>query len=396
MAETTVAPQSDASPEVKTPGNIVGRGKPTLAQPANVQPAAPENNEGAAAPAAATTAASPTETITPEINDDQLKELLKAKGIELDEKGIEGLKEKLAPAPAAAAPAPEPTAEEKAKAEAAMEKRMLDFFIANGGTAESFVAFKQIASTDLKSLSEAEIRHELKEAGFDEDEIKAVLTERYYQINPEELKWDEDGEESEEDFKKRKAAIEKKIAFGSKKLETKGSYRKKEAEAALNALREAIKLEDLQQEEEAKHSKRVEEVFTKIPRKFTFELGKAGENGPDIPPVEYELSDQDIADVQSVLSDPAKRKQFLYNEDNSLNVESLSKVMLRNKILEAALKNAYIKGDDLGSKREVEKFEKIFPGRTAKEIGVGGATGAGQNARKGHLVSRGKPEVVRP
>lgn len=406
MSETQVAPQSAASTEEKkpVPGNIVSRGPSAPVQftvPGQQQtsPADTGGEAGGAAAGAAelteeqkTAAAEAEKNKLPELSDEQLKELLKGKGIELDDKGFEGLKEKLNPAAAAAAP--EDVEAEKVKAEGAFEKRMLDFYIANGGTAEQFVAFKQVAATDLKALSESQIRSELKEANFTDEEITAVMVERYYQINPEELVRDED-KETEEEFLKRKSQIEKKIAFGSKKLETKGSYTKKQAEGALNTLREAVKLEDLQKEEESKHSKRVEEFFTKLPRKIKFELGKAGENGPDLPPIEYEINDADIASVHDVLKDPVKRKQFLYNEDNSLNLDNVASVMLRNKYLESALKDAYLKGDDLGSKREVEKFEKVFPGRTAKDIGVGGATGGNQNARKGHIVSRGAPEPVR-
>lgn len=391
MEQTKAAPPSDAPVE----GKIVSAGKPapvvfTIPSPTNDAAAGETAEEKEARELAE-------KNKLPELSDDQLKELLKGKGIELDDKGFDGLKEKLKPA--APAPAPEDVAAEKAAAESAFENRMLNHFIANGGTAENFVALKQVAAADLKSLSASEIRREMKEAQdkdgkplFDDDAIALVIKERYYQINPEEL--EQGDNETTEEFEKRKSLTEKKIAFGANKFESKSSHIKKQAEDALNTLREVIKLDDSKKEEEVKHSKRVEDFFTKLQKKITLELGKA-ENGNEIAPIEYVIPDEIVAEVKDVLTNPEKRNKFLYNEDNSLNLDNVASVMLRNKYLEALVKDAYLDGDDRGSKREVEKFEKIFPGRTAKDIGVGGVTGGNANARKGHIVSRGAPEPVR-
>lgn len=206
MEETKVAPQSDAKPEdkkVATAGNIVSRGPATSATFMNNGAFATTNDggagNGAAAAAADTketaeekTAREEKETLLknetpeqktvrefaeknkpPELTDDQFKELLKGRGIELDDKGIDGLKEKLKPATAAIAP--EEIEKQKAAAETAFEKRMLDYFIANGGTPENFVALKQVAAADLKALSESEAAREMRGAGFTEDQIKAIM-----------------------------------------------------------------------------------------------------------------------------------------------------------------------------------------------------------------------------
>lgn len=322
----------------------------------------------------------------PEVNDDQLKKLLESKGITLDDKGFEGLKEKLNK-PAETAKSPEDIAKEKEAQESAFEKRMLDHFIANGGTAENFVALKKIASADLKELSESEVRRELKENNFTDEEIATVLKERYYQINPEELEQDED--ESEEEFKKRKALIEKKIAFGAKKIESKSSHIKKQASDALAALKEAIKTEDSLVEDEVKLSSKVDELAPTLPRKMTFQLGKV--NDQEIAPVEYDVTEDDIAEVVATLKDTGKRNNILYNKDGDLNLESVSGLLLRNRILESALKATFI----AGSSRQVTEFEKRFPGRTAKDIGVGGTSGAAGQGRKGVIASRGAAEPVR-
>lgn len=403
MADTTVAPQSAASTEEKkpVPGNIVSRGKATLATPTNATQT-DENNSGAAGQSGATAelteeqklaAAEAEKNKLPELSDEQFKELLKGKGIELDDKGIEGLKEKLKPA---ASTAPEPTAEEKAAAEAALEKRMLDHFTSHGGTVENFVALKQIASADLKELSASEIRREMKANDFSEEEINIVLKERYYQINPEELVRDEDNE-TEEEFAARKKLIEKKIAYGSKKLESKSSHIKKSAEDALSNLRAAIQTEDLLKAEEVKHSTRVDELTATLPRKLSIELGE-GPKGQKLPTVEIDVTDEIISEVNATLkniNDAEKSKQFLYNTDNSFNLQNIAQVMIRNKILEAALQKTYLEGDKVGAERQVAEFEKIFPGRTAAAIGVGGNNSQSANARKGHIVSRGQPEPVR-
>lgn len=383
MAENQDGPQTATA----TPGKIVSAGAPVLAK---VNLPAQQGADPASNPAQPAAADPKAEVKLPDVNDDQLRELLKGKGIELDDTGFDGLKNKLTAAPAATTT--EPTAEEKAAAEAAFEKRMLDHAIANGISAESFVAFKQLASADLKELSVTTITKELKEAGFSDEDIKTVLVERYYQINPDELERDEDNE-TEEEFAARKKKVEQKAAYGAKKLEAKGASIKKKADEALHTLREAIKSDDLQKEDEVKHSKRVEDFFTKLPRKVTVELGKAAD-GQDIAPVEYVVSDEDIAEVQSVLQDSVKRKQFLYNEDNSLNLDNVASVMLRNKYLEKLAKDVYLKAEKAGATREVEKFEKLFPGRTAKDIGVGGAPAGGGQGRKGVIASAGKPEKV--
>lgn len=415
MEETKAAPQSDASTdEKKVAGNIVSRGSVSpVTFTTNTTPGtfATTNDIGAALTKTAEekTAREATELALkdetpeakvarelaeknkpPELTDEQFKELLKGRGIELDDKGIEGLKEKLKPADPAKAP--EDVQKEKVAAEAAFEKRMLDHFLANGGTPENFVALKQVAAADLKELSASEIRREMKEAKFSDEEIATVLKERYYQINPEELVQDDN--ETMEEFEKRKALTEKKIAFGAKKLESKSSHIKKQAEDALSTLREAIKFDDSEKEKEVQHSKRVEDFFAKLPKKVTVDLGKT-KDGQDIAPIEYVIPVELITDVMGTLKDPEKRNKFLYNEDNSLNLDNVASIMLRNKYLETLVKDAYLDGDTRGSSREVEKFEKIFPGRTAKDIGVGGTTGGNANARKGHIVSRGEPEPVR-
>lgn len=381
--------------EVKTPGKIVSAGSPTKA----VMNSAPVNlvedaggteltneQKPATAQAEAGTeltdeqkAAAAAANNLPELNDEQTNRIIaKALGIENFDGNIDAIKEKLKPATQAL------TDEQKAQADAAFEKRMLDHFLENKGTVEGFTALKQVAAADLTELSKQAITKELKDAGFDDNEISAVLVERYYQINPEELEIGDD--ETTAEFEKRKSDIVKKNAFGSKKLESRGSFIKKQAEDALGVLRESIKDMDLQKAEEASLSSKVDELATKLPRKLTFELGEA--NNQQIAPIQYDVSETDIADVVATLKDSEKRNQFLYNQDNSLNIDNIAQLMLKNKYLESALKVSYLEGGD----RQVSEFEKTFPGRKAAEIGVGGVAQGSGGGRKGHIVARGAPQ----
>lgn len=379
VAATTVA--APVAEPAGTPGKIVSAGRPTMGTPLTSIPEV-EGTVEVAAPVETTETAAPTteEIKLPEINDDQLKALLKSKGIDVDGT-FEELQAKLKPAAAVSA---DLTEEQKTAAEAAMEKRMLDFYIENKGTPENFVHLKQIANANLKEVSDADITREMKEAGYNPDEIAAIIKERYYQINPEEIV--QGDEESLAEFEKRKALTLKNIAYGSKKMELRGTSIKTRAQEALNVLRSAIQEQDLQKAEEAKTSSKVDEVAAKIPRKMTFQLGEV--NNQKLDPIEYDVAEADIAKVVETLKDPAKRKQFLYNEDNSLNLENLATIILRNQVLESSLKASFLEGGN----RQVAVFEKTFPGRRAIDVGVGGAAGGTQTGRKGHIVERGKPE----
>lgn len=376
------------------------------------QPASTDNGNGAAAAAAATTpsvtetpeakaaaeaaaaAAEAEKNKLPDLSDEQLKKLFADKGIEGFE-SFDKLKEKIAKADA---PVDTPLTDEQKKAnELAFEKRMLDYHIANGGTAEQFVALKQVASMDLKELSVAEIRKELKEKKFTDDEINVVLKERYYQLNPDEVQknrtWNEDTgewiEESDEDFNKRKEFLKKKVAAFSPKLETRSTHTKQNAEGFLNTLRDAIKAEDLAKQKETEFSSKVDEMSKKVSRKVTFELGEVDKTKID--PVEYNVSDADVAEVVGILKDPAKRQQYFFNEDKTLNLSKVMDVMLRNKYLESALKTTFIEGGN----RQVAAFQKVFP-NAAQTLGVGGAPATANTGRKGVIAKAGKPEVARP
>lgn len=400
------------STEVKTPDlrTIKSAGPPERHDFSNQKPpvSVPEDNGTSAPPAAGgddgetpeakaareAAEAAAKEIKLPELSDEQLKELFKQKGIEGFE-NFDTLKEKLAKANATVIT--EPTEEERKAAEAAFDQRVLNHFLATGGTAEAFVALKQIASMDLRELSVAELKKELKERNFNDAEIEIVVKERYYQLNPDELQKNKtynetDGEwveESDDDFAKRKDFLKRKVAAFSAKLDTRSTHTKQNAELMLNNLRDAVKAEDSKKKQEEQILSKVDEISSKTPREITFELGEI--NKIKTNPVVYKVSEADIAEVVAEFKDPARRQQILLNEDKTLNLTSLMELKLRNKYLESALKAAYIEG---GNQR-VAELEKVFPG-SAKALGVGGSPEVVNKGRKGHIVSAGPPEVAVP
>jgi hypothetical protein len=273
--------------------------------------------------------------------------------------------------------------EEKAQKEKAFDKRMLDFYVSNGGKVEDFVELKKIAASDLTQVSEAVIKQEMKDEGFSEEEIDAVLAERYYQL--------EDADIEAITDEKEKELAKKKKEFGKKKYDSRGKLIKNKAEATLNNLKAELEAEDAEAKLEATFTSNVDEHLSKIPRKMTFELGKS--NDEELAPVEVNVEDADIEAVKEVLKDPAKRNQYFFNEDGqTINLSNIAKVMLRNQVLERALKVSHL----AGGSREVQKLKAQFGGDPGA-VGLGGS-GSGSNGRqgkKGKLAGYGKATLVR-
>lgn len=412
MAESTGAP-AGATTEVKTPGKVVSAGEPVRGefknQQNNFQPrgdnggseGAGDAGAGAAAGAGADAGAGSgseggkeggeagnegaagaggagAEGQEQELTDDQLKKGLEKRGIKVD--SIDSLKpvEKEV----------ELTEEQKKEQEKALEKRMLDTYIANGGTAENFVALKRIAEVDLSEISTEQIKHELKENGFSDEEVNAILVERYYQINPEQL--EQGVEETDEEFKARQESIKKKVAYGAKRVQARGQQLKDTAIGALKDLREAIAAQDALVEAERKYSANVDEFFSKVPRKMTLTLGKV--NDQETSPVTIDVPEAAVEKVKNLMRDPEQRQQFFFTEDNTLNLEKIGNILLRNEMLESALRAGIVEGGSL----QVSEFEKRFPGAAAG-LGLGNGKSASQsNGRKGVITQAGEPQVASP
>lgn len=274
------------------------------------------------------------------------------------------------------------TDEEKQKQAEAFEKRMLDLYVENGGKIEEFAALKQVASQDLTELSKAELTKELKAIGItDQAQIDAIQKERYYQIEQAEI--DEIVDEEE------KALAQKKFDYGKAKFENKGKILKENAEDFLNNLKEAVNQKDFFTKRENEVSANVDEHFSKLEKKMTLQLGKVDDT--EIPPVEYEVPQEVIDKARARLNTTASRKQLLFNQDGSINHTNLADLVLKAELFESgtAAKTAYLTGAD----REVQKFEKIFPYRTASALGTG--TSQQNNGSTGKVAGIGKVQKVR-
>ena len=338
-----------------------------------------ENNNDSETGTAATTAKKEVEVaktasaVPDELSDDQLRSFLEKKGIVID--SIDALKEKLSPKEVI-------TPEEKKKQELAAEKKFVDLFVEGGGTVEQYVAIKNIAEKPIKDLSLESLRAEYKDLGFTDEQVDTIIKERYYQVDDEELaSFDDD----EEDDKARKELTKKLKEVFSAKLENKALYKQKQAQKILADLKEAADADKLAIEQEEQLSSKIDEHFKKIPRKVTFQIGES--NGKPISPIEYEVSESDIAEVQAMLKDSTKRQQFLTNSDGDLNIPSLSEVLLQNKYLKTAIKAAYHEGGN----RQAQLVDNIFP-KNAYDIGIGGASNKSKFV-KGQVAGYGKMRV---
>lgn len=328
---------------------------------------------------------------TPELSDEQLKAFFESKGMKYE--GLDNLKEKINYV--APENKPELTEEQKAAAVQAEEKRMLDYYIANGGTIDSFAGLKSILNADLTELSIAEITGDMLKNGFTQEEVDSVLKERYYQIKEDEIEQavqslEQGTDEEDADFAKRqeayKASLQKKIAFGASKITGRGTNIKSKAEAIFNGLKEALQAEDLEKQKEVTLQSNVDKALANLPRKFTLQLGK--HDDVDIAPIDHEVSDESIASVSALLKDSAQRKQLLYNQDDSLNVDKLAEILVRNAELERVAKLALLEGGT----RQVAIIKKTF-GSNPQEIGVGGS---GRNPVKtGQVTQRGATQRVK-
>lgn len=312
-----------------------------------------------------------------ELTEDQVRGFLKKQGIEFE--SFEDIIAKFAPTTAP----PQKTPEDIAKEEAAIEKRMVDVYLGSGGTIEQYSAMKSIAAMDGKELAKESTIKELREAGFDDKSIEEIIRERYYQIDLESLEQDEDNE-TEEEFQARKSMLQKKHEYGSKKFENRSSHLKQNAEQFLNTLREAVTEQDLQKQKEDEFLANVDKTLAKFPRKMTFELGEV--DNQKIDPIQYEVPDTVIAKVQETLKDPAKRKQYFFNEQGELDLDKVVEVMAKNEGLTSMLKTALLEGGT----RQVNILKSIFPDNPHL-VGVGGATTKGA---PGKIASAGKPQRV--
>ena len=255
------------------------------------------------------------------------------------------------------------------------------------GTLEQFNSIKQIATANLDEFSKKAALIELVQSGFSEEEAKAVISEMYFQDLLDGL---EQGlEESTEEFEARKKELQRKVEFGTKALKSKAASIQKNAVEILNTLKQSLEESDAKQKQEATFLSNVDKTLSELPRTQTFELGKV--NDHEIAPVQHEVSDESVKQVSEILKDPAKRQQFFYNQDNTLNLANIAPLLLNHFEMKRAVKNALLEGQT----RQTAELEKTFPAKSAYELGLSGQSKNG-SSEKGKVVAAGKRQVVRP
>lgn len=322
----------------------------------------------------------------PTLTEDQLKEYFASQNIEYT--GIDALKEKLNPTQ----PKAEPTPEEIEKKNNTLEKRMLDKFIQGGGKVEDFTSVKQLLNADVAEVSKGVLKKELLDAGFDEEETKAIIKQRYLQHDLESLVFDEEGDETKEDFDKRKAKLEKEVVYGAGQLANRSLPIKQKAETIWNNLKAEVELEDADAAREAKFSTQVDSHVQSLPKSISIEIGKY--DNKDIEPIVYEnteLFQQVHQEVSAFLKNRTEREKFFFDEEGNPNLSTVTDLLVKNKILEKAAGAIFAKGGT----HQVKIFEQTFPARKATDLGVGGAN-APVNKNKGQPVSRGQTQKFQP
>lgn len=306
---------------------------------------------------------------------EEIQAYMKGQGIEVS--SMDEIKAKFAP------PAPEATEEEKKKKETDTENKMVAKFIAEGGTIEQYAALKNVLGMDDKELATTTALKELKDAGFSDDEAKEIIASRYYQLDVDGLKRDEDNED-EPTFEKRKAALQKKSTYGQNKLNGRSKMVKTNAETILNNLRKGVEADEAAVTREATFLANVDKSLSSFTRKMEIDLGK--ENDQQIVPVQFEFTDDHIAAVKAILSDPAKRKQYYLNEDGTIDPEKAVQLVMKIEALTSIGRASFFEGRT----RTVKDFQSRFPSNP-HQLGVGGSK---SKADPSKIVKAGNPVRV--
>jgi hypothetical protein len=378
MAETNVAP---AATQEKT-GQIVEAGKPTPGVfPINVngsqQQASGEapveltdEQKAAAQETPESKAAREAASKIPELSDDQLKEILKGKGISFDD--FDSLKKKVEYTP----PTLALSAEDQKKAEIELEKKLFELHTKRGGTLEQFAAFKTVQSTDPKILGIDKIKSDLIQDGFQPDEVDNLIKKMHLNVSDEEL-----AEMEEADRKK----IEKERAFGEKKLQNRGLYLQNTAKSYFDSLKQELQELDAEKVKMEQHTAKAVDAIKNYQRKQTLQLGER--DGVQLSPVEFDVQDEVLNEVLEIVKDPVKLEQHLYTKEGDLNLDFLIPHLVNSVSREKVAKVAFFSGET----KAIEHIEATY-GSNPPPLGANGR----QQGQSGKIVSTGKPQVGRP
>lgn len=380
MAEVQDAP---AGTENKVAGNIVSAGKPQsgvfpgAAQIAD--PAAPTGNEPPAAVASDTETpeakaareAAAVQNNQPHLTDDQLKEILKGKGITFDD--FDSLKKKVEYTP----PAPALSEEEQKRIETETENKLYQLHVKRGGTPDQWAAFKGLIAADAKELGINKVKADLIKDGFTAEQAEKIATKMHFQLTDDELALIADEDE--------KALLQKARDFGLKKQENRGLYTKNTAKSYFDSLKTELQELDTENKKMEQHTAKAVDAIKNFQRKQTLQLGER--EGVQLSPVEYDVQEETLNEVLEMVKDPVKFEQLLYTKEGDLNLDFLVPHLVNSVTREKAAKVAFFTGET----NAINEFQAKF-GSTPPPIGGNGK----QEGQKGKIVAAGKPQAGKP
>lgn len=309
------------------------------------------------------------------------------------EGSLEELKAKLKPQAA------EPSEEDKKKAAAALEKRMLDAYLSQGGKMEDFVGLKKVlelSEDQTSELARTEIYNELVGDGYTEEDAKAITKQMFLQHDLDTIE-QEDGE-SEEDFNKRKEILKKDVSYGAKKLAKRGIDIKQQAQSVWDALKQSIELQDKEAAGEVELSKSIDSHLQSVPRKIEIEIGTVNqgfESESAIGKLPINVSDDVINEIATTLKNKETRNAIIFDDKGNVNHKRIADLLLKEKLYEESVKVSFGEGYNKGKDKQVAVFQQRFPARSAFAVGVGGAAQK-TDTKVGEPVKRGATEKFVP
>lgn len=268
----------------------------------------------------------------PAANDDSaLIESLKAK-LGIDFKDFDDLKSKMQPtAPPKPADA-EPTDEE-----------LIPYFVKGGGTEDEWKSIKEKLTKDPSELSrEAKIEEYKTEFGLSDEDAELMYKSRYFVA-------DEDGDDFFSEAQKK---------VGETLRERTAKAYKSKLEKKLNAALNAFKAEKNAAKSIQDYAAEVEATVSAFPKKFDFTVGQENE-GDGQKKVDFNLTDEDLAEIKKSLSDPAEVAKMIYKDKNTHNLNNIAELLMWRKLGSKFFNHAYGQGANDISQKVVGVFPSV-------------------------------------
>lgn len=292
------------------------------------------------------------------------KQIEELTGVKVD--NIDQIKERLSYTPPPATPTEE---EEKRKLQES-ENKVVEKFLKGGKTAEEYTNYKQVANADARELAIQSLRLDMAKKEYSESQIEKTIKAITLEVSQEEI--DEMYEEDKADYLKQKEVAEK-------MLKDNGELIKKQAQANIDFYKNQITDEESEATKIEQHATNVVGAINGFDKKMSITLGKYDD--VDLPPVDFNFSDDVIKNVQSEIVDAVKFENNFLKQDGSLNLEYFVPILAKAKAFEEAVKTGYLQGRH----NQVEFYQSTFGG---SKPDLGGGSKPISNA----AVRRGAPQ----